>query len=216
MHELSLAGGILQVVEDAAAREAFARVLQLRLEVGKLAGVELQALRFALEAIAPGTLLEGADIVIDEPPGRAWCMGCSTAVEIAQRGDEVAIIAPGEAFKNAAPPLEVEARQVGAVRLALALPASHRRVELRQPALHPHKEMLLHHVVGQLLDQHRRVRQAHVRPHPKLAQVVKRIQRGHQRVGDRFVQQVFAGRLTPGGAQVRNMPGQDERQVAVH
>ena len=58
MHELSLADGILQVVEDAAAREAFARVLQLRLEVGKLAGVELQALRFALEAIAPGTLLD--------------------------------------------------------------------------------------------------------------------------------------------------------------
>ena len=87
MHELSLAGGILQVVEDAAAREAFARVLQLRLEVGKLAGVELQALRFALEAIAPGTLLEGAEVLIDEPPGRAWCMGCSTAVEIGQRGD---------------------------------------------------------------------------------------------------------------------------------
>jgi hydrogenase nickel incorporation protein HypA/HybF len=87
VHELSLAGGILQVVEDAAAREAFARVLQLRLEVGKLAGVELQALRFALEAIAPGTLLEGAEVLIDEPPGRAWCMGCSTAVEIGQRGD---------------------------------------------------------------------------------------------------------------------------------
>ena len=87
MHELSLAGGILQVVEDAAAREAFARVLQLRLEVGKLAGVELQALRFALEAIAPGTLLAGAEVLTDEPPGRAWCMGCSTAVEIGQRGD---------------------------------------------------------------------------------------------------------------------------------
>lgn len=86
MHELSLAGGILQVVEDAAAREAFARVLQLRLEVGRLAGVEVPALRFALDAIAPGTLLEGAQILIDEPPGRAWCPGCSAAVEIVQHG----------------------------------------------------------------------------------------------------------------------------------
>ena len=50
-------------------------------------GVELQALRFALEAIAPGTLLEGAEVLIDEPPGRAWCMGCGAAVEIVQRGD---------------------------------------------------------------------------------------------------------------------------------
>ncbi len=87
MHELSLAGGILQVVEDAAVRESFARVLQLRLEVGQLAGVQVQALRFALESIAPGTLLEGAEVLIDEPPGQAWCMGCSQAVEIAQRGD---------------------------------------------------------------------------------------------------------------------------------
>ena len=87
MHELSLAGGVLKVVEDAAVREPFARVLKLHLEVGKLAGVELRALRFALEAIAPGTLLEGAELEIGEPQGRAWCMGCSTEVEIAQRGD---------------------------------------------------------------------------------------------------------------------------------
>lgn len=87
MHELSLAGGILQLVEDAAAREAFTRVLQLRLEVGKLAAVEVHALRFALESLAPGTVLEGAEVVVDEPPGQAWCMGCSQMVEIAARGD---------------------------------------------------------------------------------------------------------------------------------
>ena len=87
MHELSLAGGILQLVEDTAVRETFTRVLQLRLEVGKLAAVEVHALRFALESLAPGTVLEGAEVVIDEPPGQAWCMGCSQSVEIAARGD---------------------------------------------------------------------------------------------------------------------------------
>jgi hydrogenase nickel incorporation protein HypA/HybF len=87
MHEMSLAGGILKVVEDAAARERFARVKCLRLEAGALAGVEVHALRFALEAIAPGTLLEGATIEIQEPPGTAWCMTCSTTVEIASRAD---------------------------------------------------------------------------------------------------------------------------------
>ncbi|MFO1232692.1 MAG: hydrogenase maturation nickel metallochaperone HypA [Paenacidovorax caeni] len=85
MHELSLAGGIPQVVEDAAAREAFARVLQLRLEVGKLAGVELQALRCAGSHRPRHPARRGG--FIDELPGRAWCMGCSMAVEIAQRGD---------------------------------------------------------------------------------------------------------------------------------
>ena len=87
MHEMSLAGGILRVVEDAAARERFVRVKRLALEAGALAGVEVRALRFALEAIAPGTVLEGAAIEIAEPPGTAWCMTCSATVEIASRAD---------------------------------------------------------------------------------------------------------------------------------
>lgn len=87
MHELSLAGGILKVVEDAAAREGFVRVSRLVLEAGALAGVEPRALRFALDAIAPGTLLAGARIEIDEPPGRAFCLGCGTSVIIGSRAD---------------------------------------------------------------------------------------------------------------------------------
>ncbi|WP_372526481.1 hydrogenase maturation nickel metallochaperone HypA [Piscinibacter sp.] len=87
MHELSLAGGIMRVVEDAAAREHFRRVASLRLEAGALAGVEVRALRFALDAIAPGTCLEGATIEIEEPPGRAWCLRCCESVAIASRAD---------------------------------------------------------------------------------------------------------------------------------
>lgn len=87
MHEMSLAGGILKLVEDAARRERFSRVSRLRLEAGQLAGVEPRALRFALDAIAPGTVLDGAQVDIDEPPGQAWCMDCATRVEIVQRGD---------------------------------------------------------------------------------------------------------------------------------
>jgi hydrogenase nickel incorporation protein HypA/HybF len=87
MHEMSLAGGILKVVEDAAARQHFKRVSQLRLEAGALAGVEVSALRFALEALSPGTLLQGAQIEIDQPPGTAWCMRCAASVAIASRLD---------------------------------------------------------------------------------------------------------------------------------
>ena len=87
MHEMSLAGGVLRIVEDAAARERFARVRRLTLEAGALAGIEVRALRFALEAIAPGPCLGGADIEVHEPPGRAWCMRCCEAVAIASRID---------------------------------------------------------------------------------------------------------------------------------
>ncbi len=87
MHELSLAGGIVRLVEDAAARDHFTRVSQLRLEAGALSGVEVRALRFALDAVIPGTCLEGATIAIDEPPGSAWCLRCAESVEIASRTD---------------------------------------------------------------------------------------------------------------------------------
>ncbi len=87
MHEASLAGGILKLVEDSARREGFARVTSLRLEAGRLAGIEPRALRFALEALAPGTCLEGTAVEIDEPEGQAWCMTCCRTVTLAQRGD---------------------------------------------------------------------------------------------------------------------------------
>ena len=87
MHEASLAGGVLQLVEDTAVSEGFSRLLSLRLEAGQLAGVDVRALRFALESLAPGTVLDGALIEIEEPPGQAWCMGCGQTVAIAQRGD---------------------------------------------------------------------------------------------------------------------------------
>lgn len=83
MHELSLAGGIVSIVEAAAAREHFRRVAQLRLEIGALAGVEPRALRFALTAMMPGTCLADGEITIDEIPGMASCLHCGAGVEIA-------------------------------------------------------------------------------------------------------------------------------------
>ncbi|MBP6900369.1 MAG: hydrogenase maturation nickel metallochaperone HypA [Burkholderiaceae bacterium] len=88
MHELSLAGGVLQLVESAAAREGFVRVRRLLLEAGALSGVETRALRFALEALAPGTCLEGAEIHIDEPAAPAWCHGCCAQVQVRSRLDD--------------------------------------------------------------------------------------------------------------------------------
>lgn len=87
MHEMSLAGGILKIVDDAAARDPFARVERLTLSAGVLSGVEVESLRFALGALAPGTRLEGAEIVIEEPPGEARCVDCGESVTIASRAD---------------------------------------------------------------------------------------------------------------------------------
>ncbi|HKP58337.1 MAG TPA: hydrogenase maturation nickel metallochaperone HypA [Polyangiales bacterium] len=87
MHELSLAADILSMIEAAAERERFARVASLELEAGVLAGVDVPALRFALEAMAPGTLLEGAAVHIARPEGRALCPACAREVPLAALGD---------------------------------------------------------------------------------------------------------------------------------
>lgn len=87
MHELSLAGGILRVLEQTRERDPFERVTHLRLEVGALAGVEIESLRFALSSIAADTLLADAAIEIDTPPASAWCLPCGQRVSITSRLD---------------------------------------------------------------------------------------------------------------------------------
>jgi hydrogenase nickel incorporation protein HypA/HybF len=87
VHELSLAEGILQIVEATALGEHFARVATLQLEAGRLAGVDVGALRFALETLAPGTVLDGAELEIEQPEGRAICIECAEQVAITARGD---------------------------------------------------------------------------------------------------------------------------------
>jgi len=84
MHEISLATNVLAIVEESARRESCHAVRALRLEVGKLAGVAIPALRFAFEAIAPGTCLAGARIRIDEPEGAGRCPRCGIVpIEVA-------------------------------------------------------------------------------------------------------------------------------------
>jgi len=87
MHELSLAESVLDIVEQAVRAQRVERVHTLRLSVPALAGVEVSALRFALEALAPGTPIEAARIQIDEPPGQAWCADCAREVELRDRLD---------------------------------------------------------------------------------------------------------------------------------
>jgi hydrogenase nickel incorporation protein HypA/HybF len=91
MHEMSLAEGVLGVVEDALAAQPAGGprevVRTVRLEIGRLAAVELEALRFAFDVVRRGTVADGAALEVIEVPGAAWCMKCCDTVAIAQRGE---------------------------------------------------------------------------------------------------------------------------------
>lgn len=82
MHEMSLAEGIGQIIEDAARREAFTQVRRLRLEIGQLANVEREALKFALDVVLRGGAAGEAEIVMLDAPGCGWCFNCDAEVNI--------------------------------------------------------------------------------------------------------------------------------------
>lgn len=87
MHEMSLCEGIRTVIEDQATRHSVTRISRVRLEIGRFAGVEKDALSFAFDVVMRGSVAEGADLVMIDLPGRAMCYDCMKEVEIEQRLD---------------------------------------------------------------------------------------------------------------------------------
>jgi hydrogenase nickel incorporation protein HypA/HybF len=87
MHEMSLAQGVVTLLEEQAAARAFERVRVVWLEIGALSHVQPEALAFCFDAVTRGTLAEGARLEILRVPGRGWCIGCSTAVAMGSRVD---------------------------------------------------------------------------------------------------------------------------------
>jgi hydrogenase nickel incorporation protein HypA/HybF len=87
MHEMSLCEGVLQVLEEHARSQGFHRVKRVWLEIGALAGVDAQAMRFGFDAVMKGTLAQGARLEIIDLPGEAWCMPCRKSVSVQARFD---------------------------------------------------------------------------------------------------------------------------------
>ncbi len=87
MHEMSLCAGIVEILEEQAVAQSYTRVKTVWLEIGELAGVEVEALRFGFDVTTRGTLAEGAVLETIPLPGTAWCLPCRTSVETHQRFD---------------------------------------------------------------------------------------------------------------------------------
>ena len=66
----------LAVIAREAAAHGAAQVARVVLRVGVISGAEPEALRFAFEALSPGTVAEGAELVIEHVPARAHCADC--------------------------------------------------------------------------------------------------------------------------------------------
>ena len=85
MHEFSLCQDIVRAIERAARERGFTRVLRVELEIGVLAGVEIEALRFGFKVAARDSVADGAHLAIDRRAGSAWCEHCRREVNIPDR-----------------------------------------------------------------------------------------------------------------------------------
>ena len=85
MHEMSLAEGVVQLIEDSAKANHFTCVKTVWLEIGQLSGVEAEAVRFCFDAVAHGGVAEGAVLEIIETPGQGRCFDCRKTVAVAAR-----------------------------------------------------------------------------------------------------------------------------------
>lgn len=87
MHELSIAQGLIELIEEQARLDPFTRVRRAVVELGALSHVEPRALAAAFEAASRGTVAEGAVLILQNRPGLGYCLACRETAEVAARGD---------------------------------------------------------------------------------------------------------------------------------
>jgi len=73
MHELAIAESIVAIAQRHAAGR---RVTRVEVSVGHLRQVVPQALEFAFELVAQDTVLDGAELVLEEVPAAGRCRTC--------------------------------------------------------------------------------------------------------------------------------------------
>ena len=84
MHEMSLAEGVLQLIEDSARQQNFSKVSTVWLEIGELSGVEVEAMKFCFDAVTRDSVAQGARLEIITLPGTGWCMACAVTVPMSE------------------------------------------------------------------------------------------------------------------------------------
>jgi len=76
MHELSIAMNIIDIASEQARINNLSIIDEIEIEIGKLSGVEIDALKFAMEIATKRTILENSKTIISEIPGQARCLNC--------------------------------------------------------------------------------------------------------------------------------------------
>jgi hydrogenase nickel incorporation protein HypA/HybF len=82
VHELSIALSIVDISEDEVKKAGGIKVEKVVLEIGQLAGVEIESLRFAWSEAVKNSVLENADCFIEEKRALAKCLNCKNEFNV--------------------------------------------------------------------------------------------------------------------------------------
>ena len=82
MHELSIALGIVKIAEEESRKANAKTVKSIELEIGTMAGIEMDSLDFAWPVAVKDTVLENAKREIDLIPAKAKCLECQTEYDL--------------------------------------------------------------------------------------------------------------------------------------
>ena len=81
MHEMSIAVYIIEICERELQKSKAQKIEKVNLVVGKLSGIVVESLDFALKVSKSKGPLSAAEIVIEETPGLMKCLSCGTEFE---------------------------------------------------------------------------------------------------------------------------------------
>ena len=101
MHELSLAEGLINLVDSQQETDGFSRVLEIKLRVGEYSGIVTECLREFFPIAARGTAAEGAELVVEEVKAAFKCPDCGYSGPI-DRADARCPVCGGERVRMTA------------------------------------------------------------------------------------------------------------------
>ena len=82
MHELSLIAGLFEILEEKARQHQAAKVLAVKLLVGRLSGAVPELLVTAFDMYKKGTLAEEAELETVPVPLKVRCRSCDAEFEV--------------------------------------------------------------------------------------------------------------------------------------
>jgi hydrogenase nickel incorporation protein HypA/HybF len=76
MHEMSVAHGLLSILQTQAEAHGIARISRVRVKVGRLRGLDARQRRLAFEALAESGVAAAAALDVEEIAAKARCRAC--------------------------------------------------------------------------------------------------------------------------------------------